>query len=147
MLQQQRPSGKADDKNAMAQVVFQVAGESHQGLYRRKNEDNFCVIYSRYRRCVFAVVADGIGGHSRGEVASYICCRELADAFLKQEKKILTPADAQEFLKKELEQINYSIYQRNRVNRNMGRPMGTTVNSVLFLEDYAVMANAGDSRF
>ena len=146
MLQQQRPSGKTDDKNAMKQVVFQVAGESHQGLCRRKNEDNYCVIYSRNRHCIFAVVADGIGGHSRGEVASYICCRELADVFLKQEKKILTPADAQDFLKKELEKINLSIYLRNRANRNMGRPMGTTVNSVLFLEDFAVMANAGDSR-
>ena len=127
-------------------AVWQAAGESHLGLARRKNEDSFCFAFSPDGKILLAVVADGIGGHSRGEKASYICCRELVSAFLKEASRREGTADRwRTFLSRELERINGEIYIRNRANRAL-RPMGTTVNSCLFLENEIIMANAGDSR-
>lgn len=128
------------------QAFWRAAGESHLGLTRRKNEDNFCLAFSPDRKILLAVVADGIGGHSRGEKASYICCRELSSAFLKEAVSGLDTAEnAAAFLRRELGRINGEIYIRNRANRT-ARPMGTTVNCCLFLEETVIMANAGDSR-
>ena len=146
MSQQQKLAGTAGRGTENADVILSAAGESHRGLLRKKNEDSFCVVYSGDGKCILAVVADGIGGHSRGEVASYICCRELAHAFLKNIKNLTDAEKAKRFLSEELEKINSSVYQRNRANRGLKRPMGTTVNAVVFLEDSLVMANAGDSR-
>ena len=146
MLQQQKLAGNAGSGTENADVILSAAGESHRGLLRKKNEDSFCVVFSRDRKCMLAVVADGIGGHSRGEVASYICCRELAHAFLKNVKKLTGAEAANKFLSEELERINRAVYQRNHANRGLKRPMGTTVNGVVFLPDSFVMANAGDSR-
>ena len=146
MLQQQQLSGNTGSGTENADVILSAAGESHRGLVRKKNEDNFCVVFSQDRRCLFAVVADGVGGHSRGEVASYICCRELAYAFLKNVRNLTGAAEAKKFLSEELEKINSAVYQRNSANRGLKRPMGTTVNAVVFLQDSLVMANAGDSR-
>ena len=125
---------------------FAVSGESHRGLLRKKNEDNFSLVrYSTGDR-LLVVVADGIGGHSRGEMASYICCRELTCAFMKKAGKLDSPEEAAKFLQSELERINEAIYLRNRSNRSLRRPMGTTVNCAVFLGDSVVMGNAGDSR-
>lgn len=146
MSQQQKLAGNAGSGTENAGVILSAAGESHRGLLRKKNEDSFCVVYSGDGKCILAVVADGIGGHSRGEVASYICCRELANAFLKNVKNLTDAEKAKKFLSEELEKINSSVYQRNRANRGLKRPMGTTVNAVVFLVDSLVMANAGDSR-
>ena len=73
MSQQQKLAGNAGRGTENADVILSAAGESHRGLLRKKNEDSFCVVYSGDGKCILAVVADGIGGHSRGEVASYIC--------------------------------------------------------------------------
>ena len=146
MSQQQQLSGNAGSGTEHADMILSAAGESHRGLLRKKNEDSFCVVRSPDRKSVFAVVADGIGGHSRGEVASYICCRELANAFLKNIKNLTDAEKTKNFLSEELEKINSSVYQRNRANCGLKRPMGTTVNAVVFLPDSLVMANAGDSR-
>ena len=125
---------------------LEIAGESNIGPVRHHNEDSFLIYTPSGGEAVLAVIADGIGGHSRGEVASYICCRELANAFLKNVKNLTDAEKAKKFLSEELEKINSSVYQRNRANRGLKRPMGTTVNAVVFLEDSLVMANAGDSR-
>ena len=54
-----------------------VAGESNTGLVRRKNEDSFCLFAEKNALNILAVVADGVGGHEHGDLASYLCCRSL----------------------------------------------------------------------
>ena len=125
--------------------LFRVAGESDAGLKRKRNEDSFCCVHSPCGRKLLAAVADGIGGNGRGDIASYICCSELAGAFLEQESRLVTPADAANFLSETLKRINAQIWQRNAIGRYV-RPMGTTVNCAVFMPDGFAMANAGDSR-
>jgi len=125
--------------------LFPAAGETGPGLLRKKNEDSFCLVRSRCGRKLFAVVADGIGGNGRGEIASYICSSQLAGAFLDEEPRLETPEAAADFLRRTLERVNRNIWQRNSIGRYL-RPMGTTVNCCVFLPRGLAMANAGDSR-
>ena len=125
--------------------LFRAAGETGVGLKRKRNEDSFCCVHSPCGRKMLAAVADGIGGNGRGDIASYICCSGLAEAFLEQESSLTTPADAAVFLSDTLKHINTQIWQRNSIGRYV-RPMGTTVNCAVFMPDGFAMANAGDSR-
>ena len=56
--------------------LLYAAGESHVGCVRRLNEDNFCYV-SLFRGYLLAAVADGVGGHTGGDIASYLCCHRL----------------------------------------------------------------------
>ena len=58
---------------------LEIAGESNIGLTRRHNEDNFLIYAPPGGEGVMAVVADGIGGHSRGEIASYTVAKSLLE--------------------------------------------------------------------
>ncbi|MBQ9501174.1 MAG: serine/threonine-protein phosphatase [Lentisphaeria bacterium] len=140
-----RLSEKEETQKAVSRPLFLAAGETGPGLLRRKNEDSFCLVRSRCGRKLFAVVADGIGGNGRGEIASFICCSQLAGAFLDEETRLDTAEAAADFLGRTLKSVNRHIWQRNYIGRYR-RPMGTTVNCCVFLPDGLVMANAGDSR-
>ncbi len=123
-----------------------LAGETNAGLVRRGNEDNFCVISPRAGKPAFAVIADGVGGHTNGALASYICCRDLASAFLKAEPESLaSPLVAAEFFRGVVKQVNAKIFRFN-LSRRLARPMGTTLVGVLVYPDMVVMVNVGDSR-
>jgi protein phosphatase len=55
-------------------------GRTHLGLVRKTNQDNFLSMNNQNEYCIFAV-ADGLGGHNAGEVASSYAVDELADYF------------------------------------------------------------------
>ena len=59
-----------------------MAGESNIGLGRSRNEDNYCIVAQPWLPCRLAVVADGIGGHRDGDIASCFCCRSLMYDFM-----------------------------------------------------------------
>ena len=124
-----------------------VAGESNPGLVRKNNEDSFCLLALPDRSTVLAAVADGVGGHSNGTLASRICCRDLANAYRGIPDENLTPPGAAEnFLRETLSDTNKKMFNRNYFEQHP-RPMGTTVVAALFLSDAIVIGNAGDSRF
>ena len=50
----------------------QFFADSHVGLVREDNEDTYGFHTSQSEEVSFAVVADGVGGHDRGEVASQL---------------------------------------------------------------------------
>lgn len=124
-----------------------IAGESNPGLVRRRNEDNFVVIALPERSSILVVVADGVGGHSNGGMASLICCRDLADAYFNMpDEELSTPLQAEKFLRDEIRAVNRKIFERNYFEE-LRRPMGSTILAALFLRDSLVMASAGDTRF
>ena len=123
--------------------IIEFAGESNTGLLRRSNEDHFLVCRLNGGEMVLAVVSDGIGGHSKGEIASMICCRELFHAALKQG---VSSADAGVFFRQQLLAVNSKLFERN-YREERKRPMGCTAVAALFGKDKITVANVGDSRF
>ena len=120
---------------------LEIAGESNIGTIRHHNEDNFLILAPPDGDAVLAVVADGIGGHSRGEVASFICCREL---FLAA-KQLNSSRWDEKFLADTLQHANSRIFNFNFQGRRP-KPMGCTVAAALFRRDKVIVASAGDSR-
>ena len=90
---------------------FEVAGATDTGRVRKKNEDSFSISPGT---AVLAVVADGIGGHVHGDIASKMCCAGLAEAFQecgKRDKESVTRA--QKFLTGAVREVNEAIFERN----------------------------------
>ena len=118
-----------------------IAGESNVGLTRSHNEDNFLICTPPGGAAVLALIADGIGGHAQGEIASYICCREVFKAAMATDSANWD----EKFLRDALQNANARIFNRN-FSELRSRPMGCTVAAAIFHRDHFIIANAGDSR-
>lgn len=85
-------------------------------------------------------VADGMGGHERGEVASQLAISLLDDLFNHD-----TPEDIALALKQAYRRANEAIYKQGGGDSSDAR-MGTTLVSAVVRGKYATIANVGDSR-
>ncbi len=125
---------------------FSFAGETNNGLVRRHNEDSFLIAAAPERSTALLVVADGVGGHRHGEIVSYISCRDLGAAYFEStDSELADPRAAREFLARAVAKINTRVFDRNYAERNL-HPMSSTINVLLLIPGFAIMANAGDSR-
>ncbi|MGE4564011.1 MAG: PP2C family serine/threonine-protein phosphatase [Victivallaceae bacterium] len=122
-----------------------MSGESNRGLVRERNEDSFFYALDEDGNAAIAVVADGIGGHRDGDIASFVCCSELLIAWRNRMIREMTVEGARDFLCDEIQRINISLFICNRRDRNT-QPMGSTVVAAIFMPDKVVVAHAGDSR-
>lgn len=124
-------------------MIRNVASISEVGLYRKVNQDEVLAVHTEDAG-LFAV-ADGMGGHDRGELASRTAAAFLLRWWKGIESCIFSMPfmDIVEELEKRIEEMNEYIFQMYRENGQCG---GTTL-CVLFIrgDAYAVM-NIGDSR-
>ncbi|WP_059104666.1 Stp1/IreP family PP2C-type Ser/Thr phosphatase [Shouchella shacheensis] len=112
------------------------------GRVRSHNEDSGGVFPTGMG--VLAVIADGMGGHSAGDVAS----KMTTDALFESWKKVsepLTASEAEQWLKTELEAINESVFSYAAEHKEC-EGMGTTALASICTDDYTVIAHIGDSR-
>ena len=129
----------------MPQLI--AAGESHMGCVRTHNEDNFFCM-SLYPGYCFAGVADGVGGHSGGEQASYLCCHRLMLDWKELFKHHTEPDESviASFLMNSVKQANSDITGINRVNKKKHNPMCTTLAAAVFTPSMVIVVHVGDSR-
>jgi len=118
------------------------------GRVRAHNEDNFLVD----SRLGLFVVADGMGGHAAGEIASALAVRQLHD-ILCESSDTLTRFTKGEVSAKEILALLSTAVQRasSRIHEQAlsdgsKRGMGTTLSALLFLGDRGFVAHVGDSR-
>jgi protein phosphatase len=137
---------KKNKSAAKKHPVLYVAGETHVGLIREVNEDSFCYIAYPEDLNALAVVADGIGGHQSGDVASAICCEHFISAWKRSDAgNFSADFKAGNFMKKTLIEANTLIYDEN-CRRQIPQPMGTTAVAAFFTPQSVVAAHSGDSR-
>lgn len=110
---------------------------SDVGLVRKDNEDNYLVAPERG----LFVVADGMGGHVGGQVASALAI-QVIDEFIDVASLGTTKPDS--LLLAALEKANEEVYSRGKEEQYYG--MGTTVTAALFFGDQVHIAHIGDSR-
>lgn len=125
--------------------LIEVASLSDIGMRRNSNQDNFCVWYAPTLekwddRGHLFVVADGMGAHAAGELASKIAVDHIPHLFNKLDS--LPPEDS---LRRSLQDANAEIHRRGQANDDF-RNMGTTCSALLLCGSGAWSAHVGDSR-
>ncbi len=131
-------------------MKFEIAGYSDVGKKRTNNEDSF-VIDSELG---FFVVADGMGGHNHGEIASKMAVQVTQDSMKRftsdGQKTILGKINSNvsgraNQLASSVRLANQFIFESAKINpKHHG--MGTTIDAVCFIKDKAAVAHVGDSR-
>lgn len=121
-----------------------AVGLSDLGLVRQNNEDTWAEL-PRYN---FYVLADGMGGHQAGEVAS----KEAVGYLCAEIQKVLDDVDddysldeIRHLLIDTIEDVNRHVFQMGRKDPDL-RGMGTTLCCLLFHPKGVIYAHVGDSR-
>ncbi len=127
-----------------------VAGQTDVGRERQHNEDNFILVPDEN----LFVVADGMGGHSFGEVASSMAVEILADFYRETREDVERTWAFKEDRKKTYDEnrfiagvklANLKIYERAQSDISK-RGMGTTVVGAHVVDDQIFIGHCGDSR-
>ena len=111
------------------------AAVSHVGKVRANNQD------SGYAGTYLFVLADGMGGHAGGDVASAIAVKRIAET----DRLYTSPNDAEFALHAALLAAN-SLLAETVFDHGELTGMGTTVSGILRVEDHIAIAHIGDSR-
>ena len=126
------------------------SGDTHVGMKRTHNEDSLHLPVDER----LAIVADGMGGHASGEVASKMAVETLVGYFTATaEEQILTwPFKVDRGNRADIHRLVTGVKLANlkiveQAQRDAAcKGMGTTLVSSLFLEDQVAIAHVGDSR-
>lgn len=128
---------------------IESAGISDIGKRRKQNEDSLFLD----DRMGLYVVADGMGGHKAGEVASKLVVETIRD-YIRQgqlDGRVEKLVEADENLSKEARlllggiQLSNRIVHQTALSNEAYRGMGSTVSAVYFTEKTFIVANVGDS--
>lgn len=118
-------------------------GLTDVGRRRESNEDDFLL---EPGRGVYAV-ADGMGGHAAGEIASRLAIETLQEVLQRDDAaaKPMDAEDAAEWLRGAVVEANRRICDSIRLHEER-RGMGTTVVALVHSGEAAVVGHVGDSR-
>ncbi|MGM9986567.1 MAG: Stp1/IreP family PP2C-type Ser/Thr phosphatase [Bacillaceae bacterium] len=116
---------------------------SDKGKVRLHNEDSVGIYLNKIHQ-LLAIVADGMGGHRAGDIASSMAISLIGEAWRNAEE-IHTPAEAEAWLLKEIKHVNKQLLQYSLENEDC-QGMGTTVVISICVEAFTTIAHVGDSR-
>jgi PPM family protein phosphatase len=108
------------------------------GMIRDHNEDNYASL-SLGEKTLF-VVADGMGGHDAGEVASRIAVEAVCEEIIRGSK---TDSDPQNLIERAVKQANNEVRREGTGKKS---DMGTTLCAALIVDTTVYIANVGDCR-
>ncbi|MBM4763977.1 Stp1/IreP family PP2C-type Ser/Thr phosphatase [Bacillus sp. B15-48] len=114
-----------------------------RGKVRSHNEDSGGIFMNQVGQYL-AIVADGMGGHRAGDVASEMTVLFLKDEWKKVDK-LETAEQAEDWLKNKIIDVNKLVFQHSQQNADC-KGMGTTLVAAICTESFATFANIGDSR-
>ncbi|MFK8002979.1 MAG: Stp1/IreP family PP2C-type Ser/Thr phosphatase [Polyangiales bacterium] len=121
------------------------------GRVRKANEDSFLVD----KKLSLFIVADGMGGHAAGEVASSMTCRVIRDALAAERDALTTFAqgdssgvdrkDILRLIEASIQEACSKVHQEGIIDESK-RGMGTTVDALLIVGTRGFIGHVGDSR-
>ena len=128
-------------------LELEFSEKSDRGLKREGNEDFLGHVLAttpaqvRDQGWLF-VLADGMGGHAEGEVASKLAVETMLAGFRKVPKGIMHAS----LLPKLVQEANAAVYEAGHASKVRGASMGTTLVACALRFDSAVISHVGDSR-
>lgn len=120
-----------------------VGAISDIGSVREKNEDALFV--SGDRDLPLYIVADGMGGHNAGEIASQMAVDIIREEFQLNKKNLNSPRKIRKQIKTALEKANEDIYKKS-LNELDCDGMGTTILLGYYFDKRFYIGHVGDSR-
>ncbi|MHA6686782.1 PP2C family protein-serine/threonine phosphatase [Mesorhizobium sp. A556] len=115
-------------------IPFESYGVSHKGCVRTLNEDNYLI----EPQSGLWLVADGMGGHDAGEVASASIVGHLAT--------IGIPSSAPDLRARFEDRLSHAHEEIRRISEERGATIGSTVAALLVIDGNFVCLWSGDSR-
>ena len=126
-------------------MLFQYVMESDTGKKREVNEDRVAVL-KRPDGLVLALVADGMGGHNAGDVASEMTVEAMSKHFLEADSGNFASVESKKrWLDEKVRLINSEVFDYAESHPEC-KGMGTTLIAVLIEENLCVICHIGDSR-
>lgn len=114
-----------------------------QGRIRNHNEDAGGFFVNNANQCL-SIIADGMGGHQAGDVASQMATSIIEKEWLECEE-ITKPEEAEAWLKTVIHKVNNEIYEKS-ISQKECQGMGTTVVITICTMDFVTVGHIGDSR-
>lgn len=118
---------------------MEISARTDKGRVRELNEDS-CFV-AEHEKFAVAVVADGMGGHNAGEIASLCATEGIKDYLIENDITENTNEKLLECFKK----INSDIYKKGVTTRGL-IGMGTTLTCAVIIDEKVYVAHAGDTR-
>lgn len=113
------------------------------GLKRQKNED--FIYSSKDPEFPLFILADGMGGHNSGEIASKLSVRTIKKFFLSHREKLNNEDDLIYVIKEGIKKANIEIYNKS-FHSPKYKGMGTTLTLAYILNEKIYIGHVGDSR-
>lgn len=145
MRQADRSTDASQKYQPFQHFRLNIAQRTDVGRQRPHNEDNVAYILPKdallqAKKGALFIVADGMGGHAAGEVASEMAVSNVSTLYYHDDD-----SDVAASLLRSIQYTNAIIYQRAREQAEHNG-MGTTCVAAVLLDDKAYIANIGDSR-
>ncbi len=137
-----------------------IAALSDVGRRKKNNEDSYVIVregaknLNLFKEGALVCVADGLGGHTGGEIASKLAVKIVGELIKeKPPRSAQNGDDANEQnegplpkVRSAIEKANESIFQTNKDLVRTRRPMGTTLLTSIITPKKIYIGNVGDSR-
>jgi protein phosphatase len=131
-----------------------VCAKTDIGFKRENNEDRYLILdheseffnIKHYGRLY--ALADGMGGHAGGEVASKMACKGMTDYY----SKTTNDSNGNDFIRARLQHLKSTLYAVHNKIIEYGQvtkeyeDMGTTLSVMVLIKNRALIAHVGDSR-
>lgn len=114
--------------------------KTDKGRIRENNQDY--VVTLKGKKYILLIVADGMGGHNAGEIASKSACITIRDYIFKNFDGY---ESIENLIKDSIVAANEEVYKKSLSNKNFNG-MGTTVTCSLIYKDNIYIGHVGDSR-
>lgn len=121
-------------------------GITDKGKVRSENQDSYIIEHCDKRKCVIAVICDGMGGAKAGDLASKLSSKEFVSRIY---ESLVAPrlfmGSQEKLLKESCADANGVVYEYSRFDSNYNG-MGTTLVGGIITRRKAYLVNVGDSR-
>lgn len=123
---------------------MRIIASTNTGLKRENNQDAY-ETGEFPGGDVWAVVCDGMGGVSGGQIASSICVEKVSEGIKRSYRKGMTVNSVKNMLVSSINAANAAVFQKSIDTAGL-KGMGTTIVAVVVLGNIGVVAHVGDSR-